>query len=133
MKKVVIAGSAKLQKEVNKWLKIFENQNYEILDYPRAIAESKFMELYPNIHIKCLENITKTNMLFLMNEDKNGVVGYIGYETYAELLFGLSQKLIYNKNIELIIFKIPSREVGCYEEIDLWLKLGWIRLYDGEK
>ncbi len=133
MKKVVIAGSAKLQKEVNKWLKIFENQNYEILDYPRAIEESKFMELYPNIHIKFLENITKTNMLFLMNEDKNGVVGYIGYETYAELLFGLSQKLIYNKNIELIIFKIPSREVGCYEEIDLWLKLGWIRLYDGEK
>ena len=133
MKKVGIAGSAKLQKEVNKWLKIFENQNYEILDYPRAIEESKFMELYPNIHIKFLENITKTNMLFLMNEDKNGVVGYIGYETYAELLFGLSQKLIYNKNIELIIFKIPSREVGCYEEIDLWLKLGWIRLYDGEK
>jgi len=25
MKKVVIAGSAKLQKEVDKWLKIFEN------------------------------------------------------------------------------------------------------------
>lgn len=47
MKKVVIAGSAKLQKEVDKWLKIFESQNNEILDYPRAIKESKFMELYP--------------------------------------------------------------------------------------
>lgn len=103
MKKVVIAGSAKLQTEVNKWRKFFESKNYEILDYPRAIEESKFMELYPNIHIEFLENITKTDMLFIMNEDKNGKHGYIGYETYAELLFGLSQKLIYNKNIELVI------------------------------
>ena len=118
MKKVVIAGSAKLQKEVDKWLKNFKNQNYEILDYPRAIEEYKFMELYPNIHTEFLENITKTDILFLMNEDKNGIVGYIGYVASAELLFGLSQKLIYNKNIELIIFKIPSQDVGCYEEID---------------
>ncbi len=133
MKKVVIAGSAKLQKEVDKWIKFFESKNYEILDYPRSIEESKFIELYPNIHTLFLENIIKTDMLFIMNEDKNGIVGYIGYEAYAELLFGLSQKLIYNKNIELIIFKMPSTDVGCYEEINLWLKLGWIKLYEEEK
>ena len=132
MKKVVIAGSAKLQKEVDKWVKTFENQNYEVLDYPRTIEESKFMELYPNIHTEFLENIIKADMLFLMNEDKIAIVGYVGYEAYAELLFGLSQKLIYNKNIELVIFKIPNQNVGCYEEIDLWLKLGWIKLYKNE-
>ena len=81
MKKVVIAGSAKLQKQINKWLKIFESKNYEILDYLRAIEESKFIELYPNIHIEFLENI----MLFLMNEDKNGIVGYIGYQADADI------------------------------------------------
>lgn len=133
MKKIVIAGSAKLQKEINYWLKIFESKNYEILDYPKEIEKSKFMELYPNIHIEFLENILKADMLFVMNEDKNGKLGYIGYEAYAELLFGLSQKLIYNKNIELIISKMPSQDVGCYEEIDLWLKLGWIKLYEEEK
>lgn len=130
MKKVVIAGSAKLQKEVNSWLKNFSNKNYEILDYPKAIEESKFIDLYPNIHIDFLNNVTKTDMLFIMNEDKNGIVGYIGYEAYAELLFGLSQKLIYNKNIELVIFKMPDTNAGCYEEINLWIKLGWIKLYD---
>ena len=133
MKKVVISGSAKLQKEVNKWLQVFESNNYEILDYPRAIDESKFMKLYPNVHIEFLKNIAKTDMLFLMNEDKNGIVGYIGYEAYAELLVGLEQKLIHNKNIELVILKEPSQDVGCYEEIDLWLKLGWIKLYKEEK
>lgn len=133
MKKIVIAGSAKLQKEIDKWINFFERNDYEILDYPKAIEESKFMELYPNIHIEFLENITKADMLFIMNENKNGKIGYIGYEAYAELLFGLSQKLVYNKNIELVILKIPDTDIGCYQEIDLWLKLGWIKLYKEEK
>lgn len=133
MQKIVIAGSAKLQNDVNKWLKVFESKEYKVLDYPRAIEESKFMELYPNVHTEFLENITKTDMLFIMNEDKNGKLGYIGYEAYAELLFGLSQKLIYNKNIDLVILKMPGADTGCYEEINLWLKLGWIKLYEGEE
>lgn len=66
MKKIVIAGSAKLQKEVNKWRKVFENKNYEVLDYPKMIEESQFMELYPDIHTEFLDNITKTDILFLM-------------------------------------------------------------------
>ena len=129
MKKVVIAGSAKLQKEINKWLKIFESKNYEILDYPRKIEQEKFIELYPSIHKTFFERITKTDMLFIMNEDKNGKYGYIGAEAFAELTFGLAQKLVYNKEIELVILKMPSQDVQCYEEIDLWLQLGWIKLF----
>ena len=32
MKKIVIAGSAKLQKEINNWIQIFESNNYEVLN-----------------------------------------------------------------------------------------------------
>ena len=133
MKKVVIAGSASLQHEIEKLIKILKKKNYQVLDYPKPIEEEKFIELYPNIHIEFLQNITKTDMLFLMNEDKNGIEGYIGYEAYAELLFGLSQNLIHQKNIESVIYKMPSTNVGCYEEINLWLKLGWITLWKEEK
>ena len=133
MKKVVIVGSAKLQNNINYWKEKFSNNNYEILDYPKAIEKERFMELYPNVHKEFFENITKTDMLFIMNEDKNGKIGYIGAESFAELTFGLAQKLIYEKNIELVILKMPSKEVQCYEEIDLWLKLGWIKLYEGGK
>lgn len=126
MKKVVIAGSAKLQQEIQNWRKFFINKGYEVLDYPKKIDETKFMELYPNVHKEFFENITKTDMLFIMNEDKNGKSGYIGAESFAELTFGLAQKLVYNKNIELVVLKMPSKDVQCYEEIDLWLKLGWI-------
>ncbi len=130
MRKIVIAGSAKLQEKVTNWGEIFKHKNYEVLDYPRVIEESQFINLYPDIHTKFLESIIEADILFIMNEDKKGIVGYIGYEAYAELLFGLSQKLIYKKDIELIILKMPSIEVGCYEEINLWLKLGWIQLYE---
>ncbi len=129
MKKIVIAGSVKLQDDINYWKGKFSNNNYEVLDYPRPIEKSKFMELYPNVHKEFMKNITKANMLFIMNEDKDGKIGYIGSETFAELNFGLAQNLIYNKNIELVILKMPSKDVKCYEEIDLWLKLGWIKIY----
>ena len=132
MKNITIAGSAKLQENINYWINAFKNRNYNVLDYPKPIDKSKFIEIYPNVHKKFFENITKSDILFIMNEDKDNIHGYIGAETFAELTFGLAQKLIYNKGIELIILKMPDVSVQCYEEITLWLKLGWIKLYEEE-
>ena len=133
MKKIVIAGSSKLRDKINYWIQIFKDKNYKILDYPKEINKSNFMKLYPNIHKNFFKNITNTDILFVMNEDKDNIKGYIGAESYAELAFGLSQNLIYNKNIDLVILKMPSRKVQCYDEIKLWLELGWIRLYEEDK
>lgn len=132
-KKIVISGSTKLQKEIKKWQKIFESKNNEILDWPKFIEKDRFMELYPNIHKTFFENITKTDILFIMNEDKLEISGYIGAATFAELTFGVAQKLIYNKKIDIVILKMPSKDVACYEEVSLWIALGWIKLYEEEK
>ena len=72
MKRIVIAGSAKLKDKINYWKNYFKEKNYEILDYPKSIDESRFMELYPNVHKEFFLNITNTDILFIMNEDKNG-------------------------------------------------------------
>lgn len=64
-----------------------------------------------------------------MNENKNGISGYIGPSAFSEIAFGISQNLIYNKNIEIILLQIPNENNQFYEEISLWLKLGWIKLY----
>ena len=72
MNKVIIAGSAKLQDDINYWKEKFSNNNYEVLDFPKAIEKERFMELYPSVHKEFFENITKTDILFIMNEDKNG-------------------------------------------------------------
>ncbi|MBO5095434.1 MAG: hypothetical protein J6B98_00965 [Bacilli bacterium] len=130
MKKIVIAGSAKLQDKVNYWKDKFEKENYQVLDYPKEIDKCSFIDVYPDVHKEFFEKITKTDILFIMNEDKNSIDGYIGAETFAELTFGLSQNLLYGKNIELLILKMPDEKVSCYNEIKLWLELGWIKIYN---
>lgn len=64
-----------------------------------------------------------------MNEDKNDIKGYVGAESFAEMCFGVAQNLIYNKNIEVMLLKMPDEKVQSYNEVQLWLKLGWIKLY----
>ena len=44
------------------------------------------------------------------------------------MCFAVAQNLIYNKNLEVILLQEPSERVQSYEEIVLWLKLGWIKL-----
>ncbi|MEI7619983.1 MAG: hypothetical protein WCJ57_00225, partial [Candidatus Falkowbacteria bacterium] len=97
-----------------------------VIDYPQAIPEDSFESLYPERHKTFFKNIIEADILFVANNQKNEIDGYIGAETFAELGFGLAQKLIYGKDIKLILSRMPSKEVACYDEIVLWLKLGWI-------
>lgn len=129
MKKITISGSAKLQDKINNWRDYFKKLEYEILDYPKPIDSKYFMKLYPEIHRKYFENISNSDILFIMNEDKNGIDGYIGAETYAELAYAVIQNLNYGKNIDVVLLKMPSNKIQCYDEIELWLELGWIKLY----
>lgn len=125
--KIVIAGSAKLQDKMNEWVEYWNNQDgCLVIDYPQVIPVDSFESLYPGRHKTFFKNITETDILFVANDLKNGIDGYIGAETFAELGFGLTQKLIYEKDIKLILAWMPSQEVACYDEIVLWLKLGWI-------
>lgn len=128
MKKVVIAGSSSLKDKMEYWKKFWENKNFQVINYPKPIPQETFIEEYPTVHTEFMRNITETNILFIMNEDKKGITGYIGAESFAELAFGVSQNSIYNKNIEIILLKMPEPKVQSYGEIELWLKLGWIKL-----
>lgn len=127
--KVVIAGSASLQDEIKKWIQYWNNkEGYSVTNYPQTISQEMFIEQYPEVHAKFFKDIAGADVLFIANEKKNGINGYIGAETFAELGFGLAQKLVYKKSIRLILAHMPTREVACHDEIVLWLKLGWIEL-----
>lgn len=129
MKNIVISGSTKLEEKIIYWLDYFKNKEYNILDYPRPIKENVFLEEYPNVHKNFFKAITNCDVLFIMNEDKNGISGYIGPATFSELAFGIVQNLNYNKNIEIILLQHPDKNIPSYDEISLWLKLSWIKLY----
>ena len=130
MKNVVIAGSAKLQDKISHWVNYWKNKNHNILDYPVPIEEENFLKEYPDVHRDFFKNITETDVLFIMNEDKNGIIGYIGAESFAEMCFAVVQNLLYGKSINIILLKMPENKVQSYDEVVLWLKLGWIKLLE---
>jgi len=126
---VVIAGSANLQNEILKWKNYWNSkENHVVIGFPLAIRDKNFIKVYPEVHKNFFRNILKADILFIANEDKNGIKGYIGAEVFAELVYGLVQNLISGQDIKIILAKMPSRKVQSFEEIKLWLKLGWIEI-----
>ena len=128
MRKIIIAGSATFYKEAFDMKKELENKNYDVIDYPRNIDVNNEVE-YKNAYERFYESLSKTDDLLLLNLDKKGIEGYIGYESFAELSNLVVKKIQVNKDHKIYIYKMPSKEVGCYDEIMHFLKLGYIKLY----
>lgn len=133
MKKVVISGSSKLQNKVSYWVDYFKNNDYKILDYPKLIEQQNYIKELPKVYIDFYTALENTDMYFLMNEEKNGIKGYIGASAIAELTYVVILNLIHNKNIKIYILNMPSEEVPSYDEVKFWLDMGWIKIFDGGK
>ena len=131
MKKVVISGSASDPKEIRKLYEKLCNQ-YEILDYPKPIPKENFLKVYKSVYKAFYENIANSDIFILYNYNKNGVEGHVGSAGFAELCFAIAQNVIYNKNIEIYIYKKPSKEVQSYDEICLYLELGFIKIWENK-
>lgn len=128
MKKIVISGSSKLQDKVNYWLEYFESKNYEILDYPKFIEKENYNTELPKVYQNFYTALENTNVLFLVNEKKDGIQGYIGSNMIAELTYAVIQNLIHHKNIDIYILNMPSKQVASYNEVKFYLDMGWIKL-----
>ncbi len=128
MRKIIIAGSATFYKEALKIKNELENKNYNVIDYPRKINDDIKIE-YKETYETFYENLSNTDDLLLLNLDKKGIEGYIGYESFAELSNLVVKKIQVNNDHKIYIYKMPSKEVGCYDEIRHFLELGYIELY----
>ncbi|MDR2902236.1 MAG: hypothetical protein LBU87_03925 [Lactobacillales bacterium] len=129
MKNVVISGSASLQKEIQKWKKHFEEKGCHVLNFPIPIAKDTFEKEYPRIHASFYKDIERSDIFFLMNEEKNGIKGYIGAAGISELSYAIIQNLVHHKKIQIFILNMPDKNVSCYDEIVRWSNLGWINFY----
>ena len=127
-KKVVIAGSVSLQGKIEYWKSFWEQKGCKIIDCPVVVTKESFLEDYPKVYKDFFQNIIKSDILFVMNEDKNGIGGYLGAESFAEMCFGVTQNIVYGKNIKIILLQMPEKNVQSCDEIKLWLELGWIEL-----
>jgi len=128
MRKIIIAGSATFYKEALELKQELENKNYYVIDYPKKINDDIELE-YKEAYETFYDNLSKTDDLLLLNLDKKGIEGYIGYESFAELSNLVVKKIQINNDHKIYIYKMPSEEVGCYDEIKHFLELGYIELY----
>lgn len=133
MKKIVISGSSKDQKRVNYWKKHFKNKGFEILYYPKFVKPEDNAKELPKIYRDYYRALENTDIYFLMNEDREGIKGYIGASATAELTYVVILNLLYHKNIRIYILNIPCKDVLAYDEVKFWLDMGWIKLYDETK
>lgn len=127
MKTVVISGSSKLPEAIAYWRGYFEGRGYQVLDYPYPLPPDQpaaLAEAYERFY----RHLDTTDTLFLMNEDKNGIKGYIGASAIAELTYAIIANLNHNRSIDIIILQEPSPDQSCYEEVKFWLDQGWIHL-----
>ncbi len=132
-KKIVISGSSSLEDKVKFWTNYFTKKGYEILDFPKLINQEEYMTKLPKVYYNFYNSLENTDIFFLMNEEKNGIKGYIGASAIAELTYVVMQNLIHNKGIEIYILNIPDESLYCYDEVKFWLDIGWIKLYYKEK
>jgi hypothetical protein len=128
MRKIIIAGSATFYKEALELKQELENKNYYVIDYPKKINDDIELE-YKEAYETFYDNLSKTDDLLLLNLDKKGIEGYIGYESFAELSNLVVKKIQINNDHKIYIYKMPSEEVGCYDEIKQFLDLGYIEIY----
>lgn len=128
MRKIVIVGSAKFHKEAQDIKEELEKREYVVIDYPKKIDDTIEQE-YKDAYESFYENLNNTDDLLVLNLDKKGIEGYIGYESFAEMSYLIVKKIQNNSNQKIYIYKMPSKEVGCYEEISHFINLGYIELF----
>ena len=127
MRNIIIACSSKFYEEVLNLKIELEEKGYNVLNYPKKInIDTEYKNAYENFY----KDIEKTDDFLLFNLDKNGVEGYIGYESFAEMSYLVANNILTNNNDrKIFIYKMPDKKVGCYMEIEQFLKLGYIELY----
>lgn len=131
MKKLIIAGSSKLQERAAYWRGYFEGRGYEIIDYPSAVStEGDYAGNLTDIYVSFFQNLERADVFFLMNEDYKNIGGYIGPSSFSELTYAVIENLNHGKKIEINLLQMPSEEQACYEEVKFWLDQKWINIYD---
>ena len=128
MRKIIIASSAFFYKEAIEIKEELEKSDYEVIDYPKKINDNIEIE-YKEAYERFYNSLSKTDDLLLLNLDKKGIEGYIGYESFAELSYLVVKKIQEDSNHKIYIYKMPSKKVGCYDEIIHFLEIGYIELY----
>jgi hypothetical protein len=130
MKKVIIVGSWWLRENALKRKQWREKKWYKVLNYPKKLEWKNINQEYKKLFIDFFNDLNKSDIVFLMNEDKNWIEWYIWMGSFSEIGFATVQKVLNKKLIKIILLKMPSKENWCFEEIKIRRELWRINILD---
>ena len=123
MKKVVVSGSLLNKDKIDYWVNYFTKKGYDVINYPKETNEN-FIKIYSNFY----KSIDEADILFIVNERKNNVDGYMGVSTYAELAHGIINKINENKDTEIYVLNKPN-----LHEVQSWIDLNMVKIFNEEE
>jgi len=129
--KITICSSAFFIKEVEKIKEKLEEKGYQVFIFPQKVElegeilevtqfyemrkKDCFNEAYWRLKNKLMEEhirkIERSDAILVLNQDKDGISGYIGGNTFLEM------GLAYYLNKKIFLWKKPSEDLPFFEEI----------------
>lgn len=121
---MAIAGSSKFYRESLDYKMLLENAGYKVFAYITADGDNNWRKTYEDYYARLM----RADDIFVLNLNKKGIKGYIGYETFAELSHMVVRK-INGEDVNIYLHQLPSRKCGCYDEISEMYKHGWLKIW----
>ena len=132
-KKIVICASASFGDETREWKRKLEEEGYIVVKHPTKINED-FLDNYKKSFLDCYRAIHKSDMVFVLNLEKNGIPGYIGPGVFAEIAFAIGINKVLNKRIGIFCLNpIAKNRLSYCDELKSWQDLGWIKIFKKDK
>ena len=128
--KVVIGGSATFFKEINKAKLYLEDLGYKVLASTQASPKDLEQE-YPIVHKIFMSALFNADIYLVINLQKHGIAGYIGPAVFAEILYVITNNLVFGKKTKVVLLNKPALKCGI-DEIKLWQELGWVGALNSE-
>ena len=128
MRKIVLAGSSKFIDKIEYWKDYFEEKGYDVIAYPKKINQTD-INVYNETYKSFFRALDTTDEIFVVNEEKNGIKGYVGYETFAELSYVLGNNVNKNQNRKIYLLNEPDEKNNCFFELNAFIKLGYIEIW----
>lgn len=126
-RKVVICASESFYKEAEKWKGKLESEGFSVIRSVGVIERT--MEAYKETHTEHYRKITETDILFVINIEKNGIPNYIGASVFAEVAFAIGLNITSGKKIEVFCLNPLPESLPYSDELKKWEELGWIKLW----
>ena len=127
MKKVVICASNTFYHEAEQWKKVLENNGHDVI---KKVEKLNPNSEYQTVYADHYKRITESDMLFILNLEKNGIKDYVGPSVFAEIAFAIGLNISFGKEIKIYVLNPLPKNLSYSSELTLWKKLGWIKLWD---